>query len=337
MASLEKAGEAECFCVSLNDPMPANKILGSGDGRIRFLGAARSKLRYVWLACVNTRPATRLLVGHLSLAPVAWLLHSMGRISSYAVILHGVEAWERRPWLERISLVSADRIIATTQFTAAACARENGADQSGFMVIPLCIPEKPAAPAAGFELKGKFRILSVGRQDRREHYKGYDTLIEAVERLAREYPDVQLHLVGDGDDHARLKAMVDQRGMGALVTMWGSLPDAELEAAYACCDVFALPSRQEGFGVVFLEAMRQGKPCIGGKHGGIPEVVIDGSTGFLVDFGDVDGLYKSLQTLYKHTDLRRAMGVAGQKRFIENFTFSMFRDRYIQAVKMEMA
>ena len=107
-------------------------------------------------------------------------------------------------------------------------------------------------------------------------------MIEAVELLAREHTGVQLHLVGAGVDHARIKATVQQRGLDSLVTMWGNLADAELEAAYASCDLFALPSRREGFGIVFLEAMRHGKPCIGGNHGGTPEVVTDGTTGFLV-------------------------------------------------------
>lgn len=332
MAGLEQAGEAECLCISLNDPMPVGENLEGGDGNIRFLGAARSKLRYVWQACTNTQPSTMLLVGHLSIAPIAWLLRGIGRISSYAVILHGVEAWTRRPWLERISLVSADRIIATTQFTATTCAQANGVDQTRFMVIPLCITEKPVAPATGFELKGEFRVLSVGRQDKSEHYKGYETLIDAVERLAREHKGVQLHLVGAGDDHARIQAIVRQRGLGALVTLWGRLTDAELEAAYASCDVFALPSKQEGFGVVFLEAMRRGKPCIGGKHGGTPEVVNDGTTGFLVDFGDVDGLFKDLRILYDDTARRHAMGVAGRKLFEDNFSFGLFRARYVRAM-----
>ncbi|MCX7175720.1 MAG: glycosyltransferase family 4 protein [Proteobacteria bacterium] len=334
MAGLEKAGDAECLCISLNDPTPLHESFGCGDGNIRFIGASHSKFRYVWQACTNTRPATRLLVGHLSLAPIAWFLRSIGRIASYAIILHGVEAWTRRPWLERICLASADKIIATTQFTATACTQTNGIDSSKFQMIPLCISARSVAPAAGFELPGEFRVLSVGRQDKSEHYKGYETLIDAVERLAREHQGVHLHLVGDGDDHARIKAIVRQRGLESLVTLWGRLTDAELEAAYASCDVFALPSKQEGFGIVFLEAMRQSKPCIGGNHGGTPEVVIDGSTGFLVEFGDVDGLYQNLRILYADTARRHAMGVAGRKFFADEFGFELFCARYVRAMML---
>ena len=273
-----------------------------------------------------------LLVGHLSLAPVAWFLRGIGRISSYVVILHGVEAWSRRPWLERISLVSADRIIATTQFTATTCAQANGGDQSKFLVIPLCITERPVAPDSSFELKGEFRILSVGRQDKSERSKGFETLIEAVERLAREHKGVHLHLVGNGDDHAHFKAMVHQRDLGHLVTLWENLTDAELEAAYASCDVFALPSKKEGFGIVFLEAMRHRKPCIGGNHGGTPEVVINGTTGFLVEYGDIDGLYKVLRILYDDTPRRHEMGAAGRQIFEDKFGFDLFRARYVRAI-----
>jgi asparagine synthase (glutamine-hydrolysing) len=332
MSGLEKSGEAECFCISLNDTMPVDQSFDTGDGNIKFIGSARSKLRYVWQCYANAQPTMTLLVGHLSLAPVAWLLRGIGRISSYVVIIYGIEAWSRRPWLERVCLVSADAIIAITKFTATTCAQANGADQSKFLIIPPCIVDRPVAPSTSLELKGKFRILAVGRQDKSERYKGYETLIDAVERLARNNKGVQLHLVGNGDDHARLQTVVEQRGLGPSITMWGSLADAELEAAYASCDIFALPSKKEGFGIVFLEAMRHSKPCIGGDHGGTPEVVNDGTTGFLVDYGDVTGLYKALQVLYDDTALRHKMGVAGRKRFEDNFTFDVFRARYVSAM-----
>ncbi len=332
MSGLEKAGEAKCFCISLNDPMPVDASVETGEGNIRFIGAARSKLRFVWQSYANAQPSMTLLVGHVRLAPVAWLLRGIGRISSFVVILHGVEAWNRRPWLERTSLASADAIIATTKFTAMTCAQANGVDQSKFLVIPLCTTDRPVALSPSFKLKGEFRILAVGRQDRSEHYKGYETLVEAVEKLARDHRGVQLHLVGGGDDHARLKTIVDQRGLGPSVTMWGNLADAELAAAYASCDIFALPSKKEGFGIVFLEAMRHGKPCIGGNHGGTPEVIIDGITGFLVDFGDVAGLYRNLKILYNDTARRHEMGAAGRKLFEDNFTFDSFRTRYVRAI-----
>jgi len=332
MSGLEKAGEAKCVCISLNDPMPVDESFETGNGKIGFIGAARSKLRYVWQSYTNAQPSMTMLVGHLNLAPVAWLLRSIGRISSYVVIVHGIEAWSRRPWLERISLASADAIIATTKFTATTCAQANDVDQSKFLVIPLCTADRPVAPSTSFVLKGEFKILSVGRQDRSEVYKGYETLIDAVEQLASVHRGVQLHLVGAGNDHARLQALVKQRGLDSLVTMWGKLTDAELEAAYASCDIFALPSKKEGFGIVFLEAMRHGKPCIGGNHGGTPEVIVHDATGFLVEYGDVDQLSLALGVLYKDTARRHLIGAASRARFEKLFTFDAFRRSFIQTL-----
>ncbi len=328
MRHLQESGDALCTCISLNDTTPVGERLNMGSGTIRFKGAKRNKLLFVWLAQANVRASTTLIVGHLSLAPVAWLLRATGQISSYVVILHGIEAWSRRRFLERESLASADAIVATTQFTAQTCAVVNRVNPSKFSVIPLCIAEKSPGRTANFELKGDFRILSVGRQDRSDSYKGFDLLIEAVEQLAGSRTGVHLHLVGDGDDHARLKALISNRGLGPVVTLWGRLPDNDLEAAYSACDVFALPSKKEGFGIVFLEAMRNGKPCIGGNHGGTPEVIVNGRTGFLVEYGDVTGLRDCLQVLYADPALRRKMGEEGRARVKTYFAFSQFRDAF---------
>jgi glycosyltransferase involved in cell wall biosynthesis len=90
-----------------------------------------------------------------------------------------------------------------------------------------------------------------------------------------------------------------------------------------------MPSRAEGFGIVFLEAMAFGKPVIGGKHGGTPDVVRDGVTGFLVEYGDVDGLAARILSLLQDEGLQKQMGQAGRQYMEENFTFTHFQRRLV--------
>jgi glycosyltransferase involved in cell wall biosynthesis len=101
--------------------------------------------------------------------------------------------------------------------------------------------------------------------------------------------------------------------------------DEELVELYKSCDIFLMPSRQEGFGIVFLEAMAFKKPVIGGNHGGTPEVILDNETGFLVEHGDVDGLADRIAILLRDPELCKRMGEAGRRRVEENYTFEPLR------------
>ena len=105
-----------------------------------------------------------------------------------------------------------------------------------------------------------------------------------------------------------------------MALMSGCLP-----AYYQACDVFAMPSKKEGFGIVFLEAMRYGKPCIGGNHGGTPEVITHGVDGYLVDYGDVDQLARYLIEFSSRPELRQAMGKKGYEKVKTRHLFSHMR------------
>jgi glycosyltransferase involved in cell wall biosynthesis len=105
------------------------------------------------------------------------------------------------------------------------------------------------------------------------------------------------------------------------------LDDDELADRYRRCTVFVMPSGQEGFGIVFLEAMRFGKPCIGGSVGGTPDVIDDGRTGFLVPFGDVDALESAVKRLVENPELAREMGWAGRRKLNDEFVFDRFVSR----------
>ncbi len=124
-------------------------------------------------------------------------------------------------------------------------------------------------------------ILTVGRWLATERYKGMDTLITAMPRLLPRYPDLQLVLVGQGDDQDWLSEHADKTGVSSHVHFLSGLSYSQLVSCYAACEIFALPSAAEGFGLVYLEAMACCKPVIAGAHGGAPEVILDGVSGYL--------------------------------------------------------
>jgi len=167
-------------------------------------------------------------------------------------------------------------------------------------------------------------ILTVGRWLASERYKGMDTLITALPRLLPRWPELQLAIAGQGDDRQWLEELAQQNGVKRHVHFLTGLSYTQLATCYAACEIFALPSRGEGFGLVYLEAMARGKPVIGGAHGGAPEVIEDGVSGYLVQHGDALQLATSIETLLSDPALAREMGTRGRERVERDFRFSVF-------------
>ncbi|MCA8480457.1 glycosyltransferase [Burkholderia multivorans] len=168
-------------------------------------------------------------------------------------------------------------------------------------------------------------LLFVGRLEPR---KGIDVLLEALPDVLAETPNLKVRVIGDdtlpGPSGRPFKdAFLDSeagRRWGNRVSFEGRVPDEAVRAAYAQCDIFVAPSRFESFGLVFLEAMREGKPVIGCAAGGMPEVVSHDINGLLVPPGDAKSLAQAIRRLVDAPELRERMGIAGKRLFTERFT-----------------
>jgi len=148
--------------------------------------------------------------------------------------------------------------------------------------------------------------------------KGIPYALEALRRIRSDWPRANLVIAGDGEKGAELQRLASKLGVADRVFFLGWRPDAaDLMAAF---DVFLLPSLSEGFGLVLLEAMSRRVPIIASKVGAIPEIVVDGETGILVEPRDVDGLTKAMTRLLQDRALRKYMGLLGAARLEEQFS-----------------
>ncbi len=302
---------------------------GSPWRHLRFVPAnGRARLiRQTLRLCVRERPDL-MLVGLLGMAPLAALCLPWLRIG-YGFMAHGFECWHEPRWSRRWAARRARFVFAVSQNTGQELVGATGIRAEIVRLLPntldpgfdLPSEREPPPPESGLEL------LTVSRLWADENRKGVDRTLEAFSRLAAQYPSARYRIVGQGGDKPRLVRLAESLGLAERVVFEEDLSDEALAARYRDCAVFVLPSGQEGFGIVFLEAMRFSKPCIGGRAGGTPEVVADGETGFLVPFGDVEGLTAALDRLLANPQLRERMGRAGRRRLIEHFLFDRFRER----------
>ncbi|MBJ9621099.1 glycosyltransferase [Burkholderia multivorans] len=182
-------------------------------------------------------------------------------------------------------------------------------------------------------------VLFVGRLEPR---KGIDVLLEAIPTVLDAVPDVRFRIVGD--DSFKLvdgRTYKDAFLNGHENSRWrdrvrfdGRVGDSALHEAYATCDVFVAPSRFESFGLVFLEAMRVGKPVIGCAAGGMPEVVEHGVNGLLVPPGDAAALAQAILRLVRDSAERAAMGARGRQIFETRFTADQMADKSVELYEL---
>jgi phosphatidylinositol alpha-1,6-mannosyltransferase len=321
----------ECRFLTLNDT-PELHRMSVGGKEFVFTGCERGKVRLTATAMRAARRQARLvLVGHPNLAPVAQAMRIVAPRLKTIICTHGIEVWEPLSALRRGALRRANVVLAPSRDTADQVSMQQQVARERIRVLPwaldpqfeaIFIPTAQAALPANFP-SGRV-VLTVGRWLANERYKGMDTLITALPRLLTSWPELQLVAVGEGDDRTWLENLVEERGVSRHVHFLSGLNYTELAACYAACEMFALPSRGEGFGLVYLEAMAFGKPVIGGAHGGAPEVIQDGVTGYLVQHGDAVQLATCIETLLSDPANAREMGARGRKRVENNFRFNVF-------------
>jgi glycosyltransferase involved in cell wall biosynthesis len=328
----------ECRLLSLNDT-PELHRMSVAEREFVFTGSQRAKGRFTATAMraarrrskVKTECRSLVVAAHPYLAPVVQAMRLAAPRMKSIVVAHGIEVWEPLSTLRRRALRRSNLILTPTQDTADHIATQQQIPRERIRVMPwaldpdfetLATAASRPAPPANFPA-GRV-ILTVGRWQANERYKGMDTLIAALPRLLHEWTDLQLVAVGEGDDQGWLEQLAEQCGVRRHVHFFSGLSYPELAACYSACEIFALPSRGEGFGLVYLEAMARGKPVIGGAHGGAPEVIDDGRTGYLVQHGDAPQLATSIETLLANPELAREMGVRGRERVNRDFKFSVF-------------
>ncbi len=273
-----------------------------------------------------------LLVLHLHLLPVA--LPMVLRGVRLGIFLHGIEAWKSLTRLQDAGFHRASFVLANSSYTAEQFKQIN--PQHAQLDIAIChlgIPPVQEASGSGLLSEGPYALI-VSRMDRDLRYKGHGSLIDLWPEVLRHAPGFQLFVVGDGEERPRLEQAVKAAGLAEHVKLLGLVDDRKLQRLYQDCSFFLMPSSGEGFGLVFLEAMRARKACIAGA-GAAAEVVQDGVTGFVVDPSSPRALLGAILQLIQHPDLRQRMGAAGYQRFLQHFTQESFGLRLHRALGLE--
>lgn len=233
--------------------------------------------------------------------------------------------------LGRRILTRAEKVLATSwDYAGASRLRELLESRPGAVgVLPNGVDAERFRPDVDVgSLRARYRlrpedrvVLFVGALDKAHYFKGVHVLLQAMARM----PDhtARLLVVGDGDLRQAYQKQCAALGLEERVIFCGRVPDQDLPAHYALCDLLALPSttRGEAFGLVLLEAMACGKPVVASNLPGVRSVVSDGESGLLVTPGDPDHLAETLRALLDSPARRQEMGARGRAIVEETYAW----------------
>lgn len=266
------------------EPLPprVTHVSRSAGNKIRFVAAA--------LRAGIARPKFDLIIcGHINLLPVASAAAALAR-ARVILVVYGMEAWKPRSKATHLLLSHVFGVISISSVTIERLQRWANLTRHRTFLLPNAVDLARYVPGpkneqliSRWSLRGRRVLLTVGRMDAAEQAKGFDEILDILPRLIGEAPDLVYVAVGEGSDRARLQAKAAALGLKGHSVFPGYVSESEKLEYYRLADVFVMPSRLEGFGYVFLEAMAAGLPVIASKVDGSREAVRDGKLGALVD------------------------------------------------------
>ncbi|MEM1255901.1 MAG: glycosyltransferase family 4 protein [Cyanobacteria bacterium P01_H01_bin.21] len=229
----------------------------------------------------------RLFCGHINLAVMAGQLAKLTRIP-YTVLTYGKEVWFPLKQSEGNALRNADHIWTISRYSRTLACQANQLDAKRIDILPCTVDGQeftPAVPSSEFRqqygLSDARVLMTVARLWKGDPYKGVDVTIRALPAIAKVFPAVKYLVIGRGDDQPRLAQLAQDLGVAERVVFAGFVPSEDLVKHYRLADVYVMPS-QEGFGIVYLEAMACGIPVISGDDDGSADPLQDGRLGWRV-------------------------------------------------------
>jgi teichuronic acid biosynthesis glycosyltransferase TuaC len=167
--------------------------------------------------------------------------------------------------------------------------------------------------------------------------KGHELVLRAIDRLRNFFPALHCQIIGEGPAHRRFEALASQLGLGEQVRFLGRQPRAAVADAMRACSIFVLPSRNEGLGCVYLEAMACGKPVIACRGQGIEEIIRHENNGWLISTDGLDELEQGISTLLRSADVSARIGTAARQTILNGLTQTHQAERLANIYRQAIA
>lgn len=300
----------------------SRNVLGSGDSRL-WAG-----VRTIWHGLRQRWDFV--LLGHLNLAPLLLAVRQRKPLARVAVV-YGRDAWHPIRGLKRRGIETVAKILYISEYSR----QRSLAANPWLAAIPSTVCHLallPSNPSEGDGLPALATTrpfaLTIGRMSKADRHKGFEQLIRAWPLVNQQQPELELVLIGEGDDRPRLQHLAKE--LTVPVRFLGAVGDTTRNSYLHACHCFCLPAQGEGFGLVYLEAMRMRKPVLAGAGDAAREVIVDGVTGRTVDPQNQGQLVEAILEIGGPKGV--TMGQAGYDRFHSLFCYEQFLTRFAAAL-----
>lgn len=303
-----------------------------------FRGFKGKRASFSLQAIKSAKRADIIVVGHINIAAVAFAGQILFPDKHWILIAHGREVWEQSSFIQQKSLHRFNKIWSVSRFTSSILIDKQRVAPSSIGLFPNTldpffsaqmpsISEEQLRERYGLK-NGQPILITVTRLANTEKNKGCDEVIKTLPKLLTVYPNLRYLLCGKADEpeKKRLLLMISELNLQNVVILTGFIENNELSAHYRLANVFVMPSRKEGFGIVFIEAVWWGLNVVAGNQDGSVDALLDGRLGTLVDPTD----NAALETAILHSVSNPASFLereAKRKLVLENFGFDKFKER----------
>jgi glycosyltransferase involved in cell wall biosynthesis len=303
-----------------------------------FKGFSKSRGRSLFFVIKRALQSDILVLGHINLAIAGLIVKILKPRCRLVIVAHGIEAWKRVYFIKHWCLNTADLILSVSNYTKNQLVLRNKINPNKIKIFPNAIdphfkiPQRSGKPGYlltryGLDEHTKV-ILTLSRLSSSEQEKGYDKVIAALKEILSQLPGAKYILAGryDEKEKERIEYLVDMHGLKDSVILTGFVDDTEVPDHYRLADIFIMPSRKEGFGIVFLEALACGTAVIGGNQDGTVDALRNGAFGTLINPTNIDEISKAvIERLVEIKQLEPAL----QQQVSDEFAFSRYKERLL--------
>lgn len=300
-----------------------------------FRGFAENKLTFMWAAFFAGIKKEKVIISHINLLLPAFLIKIFSKKTKLLVLAHGIEVWDTLPPLKRWMLAKCDKILPVSNFTKNKMMASQNLPESKFTILNNCLDPFLQAPSFNgknqallnrYGLKPEhIIIMTLTRLSSKEKYKGYDNVLFSIPALKLKYPGIKYLVVGKYDEQEKARLIKIARELNLLddLIIAGFIPDTEIAAHFETSDVYVMPSKKEGFGLVFIEAMFYGKPVVAGNQDGSADALGNGKFGLLVNPDSKEEIAKAIASILGNT----VRYLPENKQVLEKFSFTTYKQK----------
>ncbi|MFD2870925.1 glycosyltransferase family 4 protein [Mucilaginibacter ximonensis] len=273
----------------------------------RFKGFNVKRNSFVMKAIRVAKSSEVIIITHINMAVIGLLAKFINPKCEMWLIAHGIEVWRPLSSVRKLFLKKCDKIVCVSSFTKREMIRWHNVDAGKCVVLNNAIDSFMPPPSSFSKpryLQQKYRLadddkvlFTLTRLAATEQYKGYEQVIKVLGKLRVNFPKIKYVLSGqyDSSEEARIKQLARNYNVEDIVILTGFISEKELADHYLMADLFVLPSKKEGFGIVFIEAMSFGLPVICGNVDGSMDAIRNGELGKAVDPDNLDEIQRGIE------------------------------------------